>query len=161
MHFLTLFLFLFFACTKPSPWAFDQVHSHEEEFRSTKLAYRSHNPVNGIDLEILKTHEHLNAFLNIRSMPIPPLKNDPKGAILLLTIDGKNVRHKVYRFDGGQRFLLSEETTSALIEALKNHQDVSLSLSGYTTLVKAEDFAAKFEKLLHPFPLANPFHLPL
>ena len=161
MRFLFLLLLPLLACSRSSPWAFSQVHSEREEFRSTKLTYASHSPVNGIDLELLKTQERLTAFLNIHSIPIPPGREDPKRAMLFLTIDGKKSEHAVYRLDGGQRFVLDEETTTLLIEALKEKQDVALSLSSYRTLLKPEGFGPGFERLNHPFPLENPFRLPL
>lgn len=161
MRFLFLLFLPLLACSRSNPWAFSQVHSEREEFRSTKLTYASHSPVNGVDLEFLKTHEKLTAFLNIHSIPIPPGKNDPKHTALFLTIDGKRSEHTVYRLAGGQRFILDDETTALLIGALKEKQDVTLSLSSYRTLLTAEGFGQGFEKLIHPFPLENPFRLPL
>jgi hypothetical protein len=159
-HILLLLLFLF-ACGKQSQWAFDQIHSKRQEFRSTKLTYRSHDPVNGIEIQFLKTEEHLNVYLNIHSIPITPYQGDPKKALLTLEIESQAIRTLAYRFTGGQRFLLSEETAQILIEALKNKKEVTVSLIGYRTILKPEDFASKFEQLLHPFPFQNPFHLPL
>jgi hypothetical protein len=75
-------------------------------------------------------------------------------------IEGKTMRCSAYRLAGGQRFLVPSEMAGALIEALNNHKDVTLSLASYRTLFKPEDFSSKYEKLLHPFALQNPFHLP-
>lgn len=157
---LPLLLF-FFACSKQSHWTFDQIHSEREEFRSTKLTYHSHDPVNGIEIQFLKTEEHLNVYLNIHSIPIAPYQKDPKKALLTLEIENQTIRSLAYRLAGGQRFLLSEEITQTLIEALKNKKEVTVSLIGYRTLLKPEDFAHKFEQLLHPFPIQNPFRFPI
>jgi hypothetical protein len=160
VYFFLLFLSLA-SCIRSGPWAFDQVHSDDLESRSTRLAHRSKTPVNGIDVEILKTHEHLNVFLNIRSIPIPAQRQDPKHATLFLTIQGTGSTHQVYRLEGGQRFLLDAQTTALLLEALKNNQEVSLSLCSYRTTLASEGFAKKLDQLLHPFPIQNPFHLPM
>ncbi len=152
--------FLLLSCSKQSHWAFDQVHSDKKEFRSTKLTYYSRDPVHGIDLEFLNTEKHLNVYLNIHSIPIAPYKGDPKTALLSVDIEGETIRCSAYRLAGGQRFLIPDDVAQALIEALKNSKEVSVSLVGYSTVFKPEDFSSKFEKLLHPFAIENPFHLP-
>jgi hypothetical protein len=155
---------LLLSCSKQSHWAFDQVHSDKKEFRSTKLTYCSRDPIYGIDLEFLNTEEHLRAYFNIHSIPIPPHKGDPKTTLLTMEIKGETLQWTAYRLAGGQRFLLPEEATAALISALKNRNEVLVTLTGYRTLFRPEDFASQFEKLLHPFrmqnPFQNPFHLP-
>ncbi|MBS0604437.1 MAG: hypothetical protein JSS60_05285 [Verrucomicrobia bacterium] len=161
MKLLILFSLFLLSCSKQSHWAFDQVHSDKKEFRSTKLTYYSRDPVSGLDLELLRTEEHLNAYLNIHSIPIAPYKGDPKKALVTLEINGEKIQSIAYRLGGGQRFLLSEEIAETVIEALHNHQEVSIALIGYRTLFQPEDFSAKFQKLVHPFPFENPFKLPL
>jgi hypothetical protein len=137
------------------------MHSSDQNHRSTRLSYFSHDPLHGIDLEFLQTPEHLKAYLNVHSMPVPPISGNPKSSLVKLKIHTETLSFQAYRLEGGQRFLLPDEITKTLIEALTNGQEVSISLSGYNSLVKAEDFSKKFEHFQHPFPLKNPFHLPL
>lgn len=144
---------LLFSCSKQSHWAFDQVHSEKKEFRSTKLTYHSHDPVRGIDLELLKTEEHLNVYLNIHSIPV---KESP----LIIHIEDATYRCIPYRLAGGQRFLIPDNIAQILIEALDDNKEVTLSLASYRTQFHPEDFSAKYEKLLHPFPFQNPYKLP-
>lgn len=148
------------SCNRQSHWAFDQIHSEEEKFRSSRLAYYSTDPIYGIDLELLNTEEQLNVYLNVHSIPIASSNENPKSASLIMEIEGQSHRYPVYRLAGGQRLLLEEHAAAALIEALKNHKEVSLCLAGYRCLLKPEDFSSKFEKLLHPTTLQNPFRLP-
>jgi hypothetical protein len=149
------------ACSKQSHWAFDQVHSERKEFRSTKLTHRSHDPGNGIDVELLKTDEHLNVYLNIHSIPVPPSKVDPKKTTVNIAIGEKRLTCEAYRLEGGQRFLLPEEISTSLIEALCQRVPVIISLTGYRTILNPQDFPSKFESLQNPFPIENPFQLPL
>ncbi len=159
-----LFLFIFFSslvsCRKQTHWAFDQIHSDKAEFRSTKLTHYAQDPINGIDLEFLKSDNCLNAYLNIHSIPIKPYKEDPTSALLTINIEGETSHYRAYRLAGGQRFLIPPATSEILIDALKNHRAISIALAGYRTTIEAEDFSSKFEKLLHPFPMENPFRLP-
>jgi hypothetical protein len=158
---LFLFTVLFFACSKHSHWTSDQVYSDKKEFCSTKLSYPSPDPIHGIDLEFLKIGERLNVYLNVHSVPVPAHQGNQKSTPLKLEIDGKILRCVAYRFEGGQRFLLPEEVAKILIESLQNHKDITLILPGYRSTVKAEDFTDKFIELNDPFPLQNPFYLPI
>lgn len=134
--------------------------SNQKEFSSTKLSYFSKNPVHGIDLEFLKLEERLNVYLNVHSVPVPPHQGNQKSALLKIDIDGEIIRGEIYRFEGGQRFLLSEEMAKIVIKSLQNNKEITFILSGYRSTIKAEDFSTKFDQLLHPFPIKNPFYFP-
>ena len=159
-RFLLLPLFLL-SCSKSNHWAFDQVHSDQMEFRSTKLTYRAPDPINGINVELVKTHEHQKIYLNIQSIPIAPYHGDPKKALLTMEIEGKQVRCEIRRLEGGQRFLLPDEIAENLIVALRSHHKVILTLPGYRTCLNPEGFTPQFESYEHPFLFQNPFQLPI
>jgi len=137
------------------------MHSDHEEFRSTKLTYFSRDPIHGIDLEFLKIGNRLNAYLNVHSVPVPLRQKDQKNVPLKLDINGEIIDCESYRLEGGQRFLLSQETLKILIDSLQHQKKITLILPGYRSTIQAEDFSTKFDHLLHPFPLQNPFHLPI
>jgi hypothetical protein len=147
-------------CGKQSHWACDQIHSDKEAFCSNKLTYRSGNPARGIDLEFLKTTEHLATYLNIHSLPIAARKKDPNTTPLTIEIEGETFHYLVRRLTGGQRFLLPSEASQQIIDALQDHKEVQITLASYKTSFKPEDFPLKFEKLLRPSTLQNPFRLP-
>jgi len=161
LGFAAFLALLLLSCSKPTHWAFDQVHSNQKQFRSTKLTYRCRDPARGLDLELLQTAEHLHVYLNVHSIPVPPHKEDPHKVPLTLEISGETIHASAYRLKGGQRFLLPDEIAERVIEAFHNQQEVSMALPFYHTLFKPEDFPAKFHKLTHPFPFDNPFKLPV
>lgn len=153
---------LLFACSRQSShWSSNKIHSDVKEYSSTKLIYSSDDPINGIDLEFIKIGDHLNAYLNVHSIPVPSCKDGKKYSLLKLEAIGEVHQTKTYRFEGGQRFLLSEEIAKILVDLLQENKDVTLILPGYRTVIKAEDFPKKFHRLLNPFPIQNPFHLPI
>ena len=158
---LSIFLTFLSACSSRSHWSSDQVYSDKKEFCSTKLSYLSPDPINGIDLEFLKIGERLNIYLNVHSVPVPPPKDNDKTVVLKLDIAGEILRCEVYRLEGGQRFLLPEDIASTLIRSLQNDKEITLILPGYRSTVQAEGFTEKFTQLNDPFPLQNPFHLPI
>jgi hypothetical protein len=160
-HGLFFLSVLLFSCSRQGHWTSDQVNSDKQEFSSTKLSYLSNDPAHGIDLELLKIGERLNVYLNVHSVPVPPHQGHQKSAFLKLDIDGKIIRCETYRLEGGQRFLLPDDIAKIVIESLQSNKEITFILSGYRSTIKAEDFSAKFDQLLHPFPLQNPFYLPL
>jgi hypothetical protein len=161
MRILVATTLLLFSCNKQSHWKNDQVHSDQKEHSSSKLCYLSNDPIHGIDIEFLRTQEHLKIYLNVHSVPVPAYQGNPKSASLKLVIDSEPFSSEIYRLEGGQRFLLPDEIAETLIEALENDREVIVSLPGYRSIVKVEDFSTKFERMQHPFPMKNPFHLPL
>lgn len=154
-------LALLFSCSQSSHWTNDQVYSEQREHRSSKLCYHSKDPVHGIDLEFVQTQEQLKVYLNVHSIPIPPHQGDPKSAAVKLKCGSEQKSLIAYRLEGGQRFLLPDNAAKMLIDSLKEGQDVSISLHGYRSTIKAEDFSKKFDRLQHPSPVENPFRLPL
>ena len=156
----SVFIFLLlFGCAARTHWAFDQIHA-EKKFCSTKLIYHSLDPVSGIDLELLKTNEHLQLYLNIYSIPIPPYQGNQEQALITIEHQGQKTQSLVHRMRGGQRFLLPQPIATQIIESLKAGSPVTIRLASYRTVFQPEDFSNKFHKLLHPSVLKNPFHLP-
>ena len=143
-----LFIFLF-GCSRPSHWTSDQMDSSEKKFRSTKLSYLSKDSLHEIDLEFLNIEDRLKVYLNVHSVPVPPDQDDPKSALLKLNINGEMIRCQTYRFEGGQRFLLSDEVAKIVIQSLQNNKEITFILPGYRATIKAEDFSSKFDQLLH------------
>lgn len=149
------------ACSSHSHWTSDHVESDKKDFSSTKLSYLSEDTVHGIDLEFLKIEKRMNVYLNVHSVPVPPHQGNQKSALLKLDIDGEIIRCETYRLEGGQRILLPDEMAKIVITSLQDRKEITFILPGYRSTVKAEDFLTKFDELLHPFPLQNPFHLPI
>jgi hypothetical protein len=157
---ISILLFIV-GCTGHSHWTADRIHSEKKEFSSTKLSYLSADPVHGIDVELINIEERVAVYLNVHSIPVPPHQGNPKNALVKLDIDSHTHRAEAYRLEGGQRFLLPDEISKQFIEALQQGKEVTLSLPGYRSTVKAEDFSGKFQQFLAPSLMQNPFHLPM
>jgi hypothetical protein len=156
-----LFALLLLGCSTRSHWTADRIHSEKKEFSSTKLTYFSPNPTQGIDLEFVKIEERVAVYLNVHSIPVPPHQGNSKNALVKIDIAEMTHRCQAYRLEGGQRFLLPDEMARLLIDALQKGCEVTLTLPGYRTTLKAEDFSEKFHQFLEPTLLQNPFHLPI
>lgn len=136
---------LLLSCYKQSHWALDHIHSDNSSFSSSRLVYDTADPVHGIDLEILNAQERLTVYLNLHSLPL-----SQKDVAVKMKIEGVDYLCPVYCFSGGQRLMLEESAAKMLMEALSNDKEISLSLPGYHSLFKPEDFSSKFKKLLKP-----------
>ncbi len=151
-----------FSCSKqPSHWTIDQIDSGKTEFCFTKLCYSSSDPVNGIDIELSKKGDQIQVYLLIHSTPVAALKSDPQSVAVSIRTSQEKLSDTAYRFQGGQRFLLSTESSEKIIELLKSKQEITILLNGYRTVLKPEDFEQKYETFLHPLYLRNPFQFSL
>ncbi len=148
------------SCRSNSHWALNRVESGNPQFDSTKLTFYSTDPINGIDLELLNTHQQLYVYLNVHSVPIPPLKTDPKHALVHITIGKEKHRVEALRREGGQRLLLPEDAVQLILDALKKEQSLDLAISGYRVSIDPEGFSERYEKMQTAPAFQNPFHLP-
>ncbi len=157
----TLIGLLLFSCSKPSRWTVDQIHSEKAEFSFTKLCYHTSDPINGIDVEFVHKADQIQLYLNIHSTPLAALKQDPQAIAVTIRSPEEKFSCTAYRFQGGQRFLLSAENTGKIIELLKSKQEITILLNGYRAVIRPEDFERKYETFLHPLLLRNPFQFSL
>jgi hypothetical protein len=152
---------IFFACSKSSHWSSDRISSEEKESCSSRLSYTSKDRIHGVDVEFLKIGDRLNVYLHIHSIPVPPQEGNPNTAPVKIKTGEGIFSFSAYRFEGGQRFLLSEQASHLLISALQNQKEATLILPGYRSTIQPEDFSRKFHQLQHALPFTNPFHSPL
>jgi len=155
-----LALLLLSGCRSDTSWTVDHVASGRSRFNSTKLTYTAADPINGLDLEFLKTREHLYVYLNVHSVPIPPLKTDPHHSFVYITVDTERHRFEAVRREGGQRLLLPEDAINLIISSLNQQLPVEIAVSGYSSLISPSDFSKKYKKIQHISAFENPFHLP-
>lgn len=148
------------SCRSSSPWNLDRVESGNAAFNSTKLIFPASDAIYGIDIEFLHTSKDLYVYLNVHSTPVPPLKDDPKHAHVVLTVGSEKHHFVALRREGGQRLLLSKETVNLLIESLQKDLPIEIRVSGYSTQLTTADFSKKFQKMQQAPLFPNPFHLP-
>lgn len=153
-------LCFFSSCSHPQQWAFQRIDAGDQQFNSTKLTYHSQDPINGIDLELMQTPNLLRSYLNVHSLPIPSLKDDPKATAVNLCIGDNTYQFLARRHEGGQRLVLPQEMTEKIIEGLLQHLPLKIKVPGYAVVIEAEGFEEKFQQLGHTPLFRNPFHLP-
>ncbi len=149
-------------CRSDNRWAFSRIDSQDTQFSSSKLTFASQDPIHGIDLELLSTNQELHLYLNVHSVPIPPLKTDPQHAAVRITIGiQESQSFEAWRREGGQRLLLPETAMHLIFDSLKNHLPVHIATQSYQTSVEPTGFL-KYYQQMHKQPLfRNPFHLPI
>jgi hypothetical protein len=158
--FLSVVLLFFCGCSRSSNWASNQIDVGDEKYNSTRISYYAPNPINGIDLEFLRTPSRLLAYLNVHSLPIPSTKEDPKAVAVDLLIEEEKYHFAAYRYEGGQRLLLPEDMVDLIIKALIEKKPLQIKVPGYFTRIEPKGFEDKFEKMQQKAVAKIPFHSP-
>ncbi len=155
---ISFLLFHLCSCTHSTPWNTQCIRTNEADHGSSKLTYKCPDRVRGIDVEFLQTKSSSHLYLIVHSVPIPPLKNNPKEAELTLEIDGAKTLYTVPRHEGGHKLSIPDALKETIITTLQAHHPVTIHLEGYTATLTPEQFSASYDKFQYPFPLSNPFH---
>ncbi len=148
------------SCRSNNPWDLDRVESGHSDFNSTKLIFPADDPIHGIDVEFLNTSKNLYAYLNVHSLPIPELKNNPKHAFVYFMIGSEKHRFEALCREGGQRLLLPEDAVKLMISSLENDLSIQIKISGYSAEITASGFSEKYKEMEQSPFFSNPFHLP-
>lgn len=122
---------------------------------AAKLKYPTSDKVSGIDVEFLQTQESLSTYLCVHSVR---LKERSQG---FLIIDGTSYPLHAHVRQGGQKMILSEESSSLLTESLLQGKSVEIRLpEGYRAILSPIGFREAFERLQDHSSFKNPFHHP-
>ncbi len=96
---------------------------------------RLNDPVNNLQVEIIKHGDETHAYINVHSFTIPCYNNDPKKAQLTLITPEKELTMIVSRLEGGQRLRIPPEIVPDFLSILSENNDITLSLGHhYLTL---------------------------
>jgi hypothetical protein len=158
--FCLFFLSCLCSCHRQDPWSINYIRTGNQAFNSSKLCYRSHDKINGIDLEILSTTENLRIYLLVHSQPIPSYKDNPKKAYV--EINAKNQKHvfTASRREGGQKILLPETMHGLIFSTLSEGAPLTIQLEGYISIIEPYQFTKLLDKILKPQPISLPFDSP-
>lgn len=148
-------------CSRSDSWKVSHIQSGSKEFSSSRLSYRSPDPVNGVDVEFLSLEDSCHLYLNVHSHPIKPYKGDSKTALVQVKTEDLTSSYLAHRHQGGQRLLLPDTVKDYIVEKLKQGQFVTISTSGYSSTLSPESFDRKYFLLEKPPRFRNPVHSPL
>lgn len=148
-------------CSRSDSWKVSHIQSGSKQFSSSRLSYRSPDPVNGVDVQFLSLDESCHLYLHVHSHPIKPYMGDPKKALVQVKTEDKTTSYFAIRHQGGQRLLLPDEAKDYIVEKLKSGQFVTISTSGYSSTLTPESFDKKYFLLEKPPRFRIPVHSPL
>lgn len=141
------------AC-RSTHWSHEKIHSNYAQFSYSKITHRAKDLIHGVDVEFAHADGRIKTYLLVHSTPIPHARIQVR-----LEIEGISTVCTADRLQGGQRFLLPEDSAHILIDALLAEKQVILTIPGYQSHITAEGFAEHFRKIGRP-SMENPFHLP-
>lgn len=156
---LGLLVVLLCGCTTHNRWSVDHIKSGRPEFNSSKLSYRTLDPLHGLELELIRTQNSFNLYLHVNSQTIPPCKNNPKAALVSVITQDASHTEEAARLQGGQKILLSENLRDIIIDALQKNSSLTIRVGNYSTLIEPEGFQELLKKMESP-PFYLPFRLP-
>lgn len=145
-----LLLLSFLSCNQSDSWQISRIETGTPKFDSSKLTYHSPDRSNGIDLEMLHTHQSLHFYLQVHSQTIPAYQGNPKEALVNITIGETKHALVAPRHEGGQRLLLPDSAHDIIITALKANQPIKIELEGYSASIDPAQFSEYFNEMQHP-----------
>lgn len=107
--------------------------------------------MSGIDLEIICVGDNIKAYFNLYPHAIK------QSAIIELITKEASKQFTAYCLEGGQKIPLSQDCLTFFLHALENNQEVKITIGGYQSIIKPNEFPENFKKI-QTFPkLVNPF----
>lgn len=85
--------------------------------------------------------------INVHSLCIVPLKDDPGKALVMITIDGEEYKEPAFWLQGGQRLLLTDETSQKIIEALICNKTVEIKVGRFKNTLIPDNFEQAYNQL--------------
>ena len=141
-------LLLLTSCAHKDGWNHTAIRTGTPKHDSQRLTYKAKNPFRNLELEISRVDGLTIVYLNVHTHHIPPYEGDPKKA--RITIDAKE-RHITLigdRLEGGQRVRLPPLASKHLIEALKSHPHLTITLDDrFKTEIDTHNFSEKYHKV--------------
>ncbi len=155
-----IFLFLLCSCGTQSSWQVSHLQTGNSAFDSSRVLFSSNDPVNGLDVELIRSDGQIFAYLQVHTQETIPYEDNPKEAIVRLIMQDKTIESIAHRHEGGQRLLLTEPLKQTLLDALKLEKDVTIELMGYRTTLSGKGFLDSYAAL-QKTPLRNPLQPPV
>lgn len=101
-----------------------------------------------LELELDRGRSGIRMYLNLLLLPAQPYPGDPNRTTAQLIVDGEVSTFYPYCFSGGQRLLIPEEITQAIIENL-SEGEISLVKVGYEEIrIVPNNFEACYQRLM-------------
>ncbi len=90
---------------------------------------------------------NLRTYLEVHSQTIPPYRNNPKEALVKITVGEKTHHGIVHRHQGGQRATLPQDLQEIIVQHLQAGSPVKLELIGYSTTLQPADFSLAYQEI--------------
>lgn len=156
-------LLLFSGCQTPSPndakWQCNHLPTKKTP-SSSRLTYRTHDQVRGIDLEFLHINNDLITYLQVHSRDIVPSVENKSQTKVTIVSPNQKISFLCDFHHGKQRVRLSSAAQAKLLFLLQEEETITISLLGYEESITPEHFEKLFKRLTKA-PYRIPFHLPI
>lgn len=149
---LCIILPLFFSscCIPEDSWEFHHVHGICPLYDSAQVLFARGSVADAVEIELLKGSSGKRMYVNLHFCPIDDADLDIEERTILIKYGwGEKEENEswAYVMGGGQRLLLSEDTTEAIIEALLQGEIVNLTVGLYRAAIPASNFSIVYSRL--------------
>lgn len=130
-------------------WTYQEVRASCSSDHSKRIILFPENPYRGIGLQFLRTHSGQFAYLDVYSLSLPQDPLEPKTAMVTFSSEGDSLEFKVYRFEGGQRLLLSKDAECYLIDKLLECHRVKITVGRFRDEITPREFHKVYTKFCY------------
>jgi|694.fasta_scaffold01000_17 hypothetical protein len=140
-------LFFFFVSCQTYPhWELRKTSTDRPYYNSSRIYFSDEN-ARGLELELDYGVLGLQMYVNVFSLEVPSLPDDPTLANVNVEIDGEQRVFIAHLFLGGQRLLLPDEARDLILETLLSGAPVTLSTGRYRSIIPPANIQTLYKKL--------------
>jgi len=138
-------------------WSFQQLATNHPKYNCGRVFYKSSDAFLGLEIELVRSSKGLNGYVNTFSSTIPEAPDRPNYTKITLIVDKDCKNFYVHRLEGGQRLLLTDEATQALLKALQDGQKLTITIpqSPFKARIPVDNFNKIYLKL-NDIPVQTP-----
>jgi hypothetical protein len=152
-------LLLLTGCTGKDRWQHTAIRSGAQKHDSQRLIYKAENNFRNLEVEICRIDGLTIAYINVHAHSIPPYDSNPKKARITIDTKQQHITLIGDRLAGGQRLRLPPLASKHLIDALRAHPLLRITLDDrFTTEIDTRSFDKKFRKISSPLSPLIPNH---
>jgi len=145
---LFLVALLFFGCSSSHrQWTSDQPFRSFTRSNSQRIFLKPVDPYRGLEIELVRGSYGIRVYVNALCFCFPPLKDNPKKAVLQLFMNGEWEEGEATLFEGGQRLLLPVEMKEKMVEALSRGETVQLKIGRFSEQIVPTHFLPSYNQL--------------
>ncbi len=156
MKILLLLSVLFIASCHRSPWQHAFIRNGNDRYDLAKLIYPPSSDTQGIELEITRLGQEIQAYINVRHFKLPKNENDAQTTTVVISTHSATKAFVIPLLEGGERARLTAACLEYLIQNLELKTAVTLSSGHFSETVDASNFNLHYDAFMRKPSVIQP-----